>query len=201
MERRYFVIYKPYEMISQFVSPYEQRLLGDLDYPFPEGTHAVGRLDYHSEGLLILTTDKSLTRKLLHPSKGHFRKYLVLVKGIVGQEALENLRSGINIGVKGKGFYQTQNCDVQVLENFEFPEREPSLLLYGPHTWLQFTLTEGKNKQIRKMCKAVHHQCKRLIRTEIEDLTIAGMQAGQVKEISETDLMRLLKINPLVSIP
>jgi len=182
-------------MISQFISPYDQRLLGELNYKFPEHTQAVGRLDFHSEGLLILTTDKSLTRKLLHPEKKHARKYLVLVEKTVSQDTVNNLQQGIEIEIKGRGKYLTQNCSVQILLNPpKIPARNPEYKEYFPHTWLEFTLTEGKNRQIRKMCKTVRHNCKRLIRTQIEDLKIDGMLPGEVREIEGKQLFELLKI-------
>lgn len=192
---RYFIVYKPYNMISQFVSPYQHRLLGDLDFDFPEGTHAVGRLDEESEGLLILTTDKTLTRRLLHPSKQHRRSYLVQVKKRVEPETIEMLCAGLEILVKGRGAYLTQPCHVKLLEKpFALPEREPMVKEYVQHSWLEFTLTEGKNRQIRKMCTAVKHPCTRLVRTKIEDLELGDLQPGQVKEMSQPDLFRLLRL-------
>ena len=89
-------------MVSQFVSPHKQRLLCDLNYIFPEGTNAVGRLDDHSEGLLILTTDKTLTKRLLHPDRKHKRSYIVLVEKLIEKESIEKLRHGIEIMVKKK---------------------------------------------------------------------------------------------------
>jgi 23S rRNA pseudouridine2457 synthase len=191
---RYFVVYKPYKMVSQFVSPYIQRLLGDLNYEFPEGTHAVGRLDNLSEGLLILTTDKSLTRRLLHPSRGHLRRYAVLVRGTVSAEALQQLQEGISIGLKGRGDYMTRSCVVRILDQSPLPERDPPYIQYGPHTWLEFELFEGKNKQIRKMCRAVRHEVQRLVRTHIEDLSAENMTSGQVLEMSQKDIEVLLKL-------
>lgn len=181
-------------MISQFVSPYEHRLLGDLDFNFPPGTQAVGRLDDHSEGLLILTTDKTLTKKLLHPQKKHTRKYQVLVEGIVNEETLEKLINGLDILIKKRGTYKTQPCEVKLFDGSSIPERDPPLKLYKPHTWLEFTLMEGKNRQIRKMCKAVRHYCKRLIRISIEDLTLDGMKPGGVREIAQEELFKLLRL-------
>ncbi|MDI1353410.1 MAG: pseudouridine synthase [bacterium] len=190
---RYFIVYKPYKMLSQFVSPYEHRLLGHLAFDFPEGTHAVGRLDDESEGLLILTTDKSLTRKLMHPSKKHKRHYLVLVEKEVEDSTLERLRNGIKILVKKKGTYTTLPCEVnRIYTTGAIPAREPAFVEYEPHTWLEFVLTEGKNRQLRKMCKAVRHTCKRLIRTRIENLNLDGMTAGEVKEIEKDRLFSLL---------
>ena len=86
---RYFIINKPYDMVSQFVSPDKVHLLGELDYDFPEGIHALGRLDNHSEGLLILTTNKKITRLLFESEQPHKRTYLVMVNKIMSQEALE----------------------------------------------------------------------------------------------------------------
>ncbi len=182
-------------MISQFVSPYEQRLLGDLDFDFPEGTHAVGRLDDESEGLLILTTDKTLTNRLLHPAKKHLRVYLVQVKKQVETQTLETLRNGLEIVIKRRGAYKTQACDVRLIEQpTDLPARIPAVEEFEKHSWLQFTLTEGKNRQIRKMCAAVKHKCKRLIRTKIEDLDLGDMQPGEVREIEQQKLFALLKL-------
>jgi 23S rRNA pseudouridine2457 synthase len=196
---RYFIVYKPYKMISQFVSPYEHRLLGDLDFSFPEGTHAVGRLDDDSEGLLILTTDKSLTKRLLHPDRKHKRTYVVQVELKVEPAALKKLSEGIEIIIKRKGNYVTQPCEVKLIEKpKDLPERAHAFKEFLPHSWLEFVLTEGKNRQIRKMCSAVRHDCKRLIRTHIEDLNLNTMQPGDVKEIDQTELFELLHLAPSV---
>jgi 16S rRNA U516 pseudouridylate synthase RsuA-like enzyme len=72
---RYFIINKPYNMVSQFISSHNVRLLGDLDFDFPEGTHAIGRLDNHSEGLLLLTTNKKVTRLLFDPTRTQLPGY------------------------------------------------------------------------------------------------------------------------------
>src|SRR5580698_9422662 len=96
---RYFVVNKPYNMVSQFVSSHAKRVLGELGFDFPEGTHPIGRLDNDSEGLLILTTDKRVTRLLFQGTIPHRRTYLVKVKRIVSEESLEQLRSGISIRV------------------------------------------------------------------------------------------------------
>ena len=183
-------------MISQFVSPYQHRLLGDLDYDFPAGTQAVGRLDEMSEGLLILTTDKSLTRKLLHPKKSHKRSYNVMVERIMEQTTIDKLKNGIEILIKGRGLYKTRPCEVTLIDRPEVVyEGDPAFKEYVPHCWLQFILTEGKNRQIRKMCKEVRHKCKRLIRTGIEDLQLGDMKPGEVREFNKLELFALLKLN------
>jgi 23S rRNA pseudouridine2457 synthase len=182
-------------MISQFVSPYEQRLLGQLKFDFPKGTHAIGRLDEESEGLLILSTDKTLTAKLMHPDRKHIKSYSVLVERQMTAQTIELLQNGIEILVKQRGAYTTLPCKIKQIEKPEVRYiEEPKFKEYLPHTWLQFELTEGKNRQIRKMCKAVKHKCKRLIRTSIEDLNLEDMKPGEVKEITKEKLFKLLKL-------
>jgi len=185
---RYFIINKPNNMVSQFISSHKVPLLGDLNFNFPEGTHAVGRLDRNSEGLLILTTNKKVTRLLFESETPHKRAYLVQVKKVVTQETLQQLRTGVSIRVKGGGDYTTTPCGVELVEkpdifikiNTDFKEFQPS-------TWLLITLTEGKFRQVRKMVAAVNHQCKRLIRIAIEDLKLDDIPPGGVREIDEND--------------
>src|SRR3954467_11927062 len=107
----YYILNKPYNMVSQFVSTHNVRLLADLDFDFPEGTHAIGRLDNHSEGLLILTTDKRVTRLLFLGNTRHKRTYLVQVNNVVSAESLCRLQTGITIRVKNGEDYITPPCD------------------------------------------------------------------------------------------
>src|SRR3954453_19959279 len=109
---RYFIINKPFDMVSQFVSSHDVRLLGELPFDFPEGTHAIGRLDNHSEGLLILTTNKKVTRLLFQGEIPHKRTYLVQVKNVVSEDTLEKLRNGISIRVKGGEYYASTPCEI-----------------------------------------------------------------------------------------
>ena len=193
---RYFILNKPYQMVSQFVSSHEVTLLGDLDFIFPPDTHAIGRLDNQSEGLLLLTTNKKVTRLLFQGKTPHARTYLVQVKNKVTEESVLKLKTGIPIRIKGGVDYITTPCDVILVtkpENlfssgYELREDVPS-------TWLQITLTEGKFHQVRKMVAAIHHRCKRLIRLSIEDIHLDGLQPGEVKEISEADFFRMLRLD------
>lgn len=192
---RYFIIYKPYKMVSQFVSSHKVRLLGDLEYDFPEGTNAVGRLDNDSEGLLILTTDGSLVSKLMHPDRKVEKRYVVQVEKLISEEKLNILRNGVDILVKGRGEYHTKDCVVNVIEKPAYlPPRGHEFREDLPQSWLEFVLKEGKNRQIRKMCSAVRHDCKRLIRTHIADVNIIGMQPGEVKEVSQEELFKKLRL-------
>ncbi|MEI6086464.1 MAG: pseudouridine synthase [Bacteroidota bacterium] len=192
---RYFAIHKPYDMVSQFISSHQVRLIGDLNYSFPEGIHAIGRLDNHSEGLLLLTTNPKTTKLLFQGEVPHGRTYLVQVKNKVSEDTLQKLQKGISIQIKGGGDYITQPCKVEiVLKPAYFNNCLHEIPPHLPHTWLKIQLTEGKFHQVRKMVAAVHHKCKRLIRLSIEDIELGNMQAGEVMELEESKFFELLKI-------
>ncbi len=183
-------------MVSQFVSTHAVRLLGDLDFDFPAGTHAIGRLDSNSEGLLLLTTNKKVTKLLFESVTPHKRTYVVQVKNIVSRETVEKLRKGVSIRIHGDVQWTTTACEVEILPSAEVPfQSATELALNIPHTWLKITLTEGKYHQVRKMVFAVGHKCRRLIRVSIEDLLLGDLPAGQVQEIEEEDFFKLLKID------
>ena len=185
-------------MVSQFTSPHNVGLLGDLPFTFPEGTHAIGRLDKDSEGLLILTTNKKITRLLFSSDIKHKRVYLVQVNNVVKKDSLRLLRTGVSIRIEGGKYYSTPACDVDIIEN---PETIYAFINstreYGLHSWLLITLYEGKYRQVRKMFGAVHHRCKRLIRVSIEDLMLENLPAGSVEEIEENIFFEKLKIKKL----
>ncbi len=185
---------KPYDMLSQFIGG-QGRMLGELNYDFPEGTHPIGRLDNHSEGLLILTTNKKVTKLLFQSKVPHTRTYLVRVYREVSEETLDKLRTGVTIRIKGNVDYLTTPCEVELIQ-------EPQDLFPGgyayragiPHSWLRITLTEGKYHQIRKMTRAVGHPCQRLIRVGIESLELGDLKAGEVREVGEVVFFEKLRI-------
>lgn len=192
---RYFVLNKPIQMVSQFVSSHQVRLLGDLDFNFPEGTHAIGRLDQHSEGVLLLTTNKKITKLLFQGAVPHKRTYLVQVKNTVSAETVLKLSNGIEISASNGTVFTTTPCEVKLVQ------KPPNLFEAGiplhqnvKTTWLQITLTEGKFHQVRKMVAAVNHRCLRLIRISIEGIVIGNMQPGEVVELEEADFFSLLKL-------
>jgi len=197
---RYFIVNKPYDMLSQFKSEREAALLGDLNFNFPAGTHAIGRLDKQSEGLLLLTTNKKITRLLFQGDIPHTRTYLVRVKNTITEASLQAMRAGLPIRGKGGENYLTAPCPVQVVnEPEDLFQPSQSFPLYPPYTWLTITLTEGKFRQIRKMTAALHHRCQRLIRTAIEDILLGDLQPGEVRELSEEAFFSGLHIPLTVS--
>lgn len=179
-------------MVSQFVSSHAVPLLGDLHFSFPEGTHAIGRLDKDSEGLLLLTTDKAITRLIFSGDKRHKRVYLVMLQNKMPEGTFEHLAAGVKIKIKKGEEYVARPDSLQritmpvSLYAWAADRRE----VY-PHTWLLITLTEGKYRQVRKMALAVKHRCLRLIRLQIEDITIEGIPPGTVKELDQESFYRL----------
>ena len=183
-------------MLSQFVGDsFGNNMLGKIDFDFPEGTHAIGRLDNLSEGLLILTTNKKVTKLLFNSKIKHKRTYLVQVDATITDQNIADLRSGVPILLRGNEMWTTSPC---LVERIEKPDDcyniVNTLHPRHPHAWIKITLTEGKYRQIRKMIIAVKNKCKRLIRTSIEDLELGSLPVGHIREYSESDFFRLLKI-------
>jgi 23S rRNA pseudouridine2457 synthase len=186
-KHRYFIINKPANMVSQFVSSHPVPLLGDLAFDFPEGTHAIGRLDKPSEGLLLLTTNSKITRLLFETKLKHKRCYLVLARGVVSDEAIGQLAEGVEIPLRNhKGNFITTACTaIRITAPLEIYPFAIDFREAYAHTWLLLTLTEGKFRQVRKMMFSVKHPCMRLIRVSIEAVSLLGMSPGTVTEVSE----------------
>ena len=193
----YYVIFKPYGVLSQFTRLQPQhKTLADLGFKFPRDVYPVGRLDKDSEGLLILTNDKGLNHQLLNPGFAHSRAYAVQVEGQMTDEAIQLLENGRGIKL-GKTMYQTMPANAKLLpEGFGLPERDPPVRFRKliPTSWLELTLIEGKNRQVRKMCAKTGFPVLRLVRTRIEKLFLQGMQPGDVKEVDGKDLRQLLGV-------
>jgi 23S rRNA pseudouridine2457 synthase len=181
---RYFITYKPYGVLTQFTG--EGPTLASLG-AFPPEVYPVGRLDKDSEGLLLITDDKSLNHHLLNPRFGHQRTYWAQVEGIPTEEALARLRSGVTINVDGKD-YKTKAALAKILDPPPIlPERNPPIRYRAsiPDTWIELTLIEGKNRQVRKMTAAVGFPTLRLVRFSMEKINISGMNSGEVIELDE----------------
>lgn len=189
----YYIIYKPYQVLSQFSKEGDKHTLKDV-FDVPADVYPVGRLDYDSEGLLILTNDASLNKKLLLPAHAHEREYMAQVEGVVAEAALQQLRKGVAINVNGQ-MHHTRPCHVQLLDaEPPLPPRNPPIRFRKniPTAWVSLRLTEGKNRQVRKMTAAVGLPTLRLVRTRIGRLTIAGMQPGDIQMMAGAELYRLL---------
>lgn len=185
---RYFLLNKPYNMVSQFVSSHPVNLLTKIKFNFPEGTHAIGRLDNDSEGLLLLTTNSKITKLLFESAVKHKRIYKVLVLKKVNQNTVEQIKNGLTILGRGGVYFNTLPCECEIIDepvfNFPSPYKKSN---FQEYTWLKITMYEGKYRQVRKMVASVGHRCVRLIRTSIENIELEDIAVGEVKEISEKD--------------
>jgi 23S rRNA pseudouridine2457 synthase len=184
-KERFFILYKPAGYLSQFKNngpkKGRKKLLGAWGR-FPDGTMAIGRLDEQSEGLLLLTTDGMTSHKIC---KGPVEKeYHAQLDGEITDDAIEALRQGVEIGIRGKR-YQTQPCAVLKLhEGPPFPNTGRKIRgpRHGPTSWVSITLREGKYRQVRKMTAAVGFPTLRLLRVRIGEIHLSGMEPGDVLE-------------------
>ena len=185
----YIIFNKPFGVLSQF-SPMEGfRTLGDFG-PFPGDVYPVGRLDAESEGLLLLTNDNELRHRLTEPRFAHPRTYLVQIERIPSEDALGRLRSGVLI--KGK---RTRPAQVSALAaEPDLPPRPIPIRFRKsvPTSWLEITLTEGRNRQIRKMTAAVGHPTLRIVRVQIGTVSLRDLEPGDHRSLSgrEVDDLR-----------
>lgn len=193
---RYFALHKPFNVLSQFTSEEGKKCLKDL-FELPRDVYPVGRLDYDSEGLLVVTNDPKVTSELLNPSLGHERTYWVQVEGLITLPALQSLRIGVDIQVKGNQ-YHTQPCEVSLISQPEQVEERNPPIRYRktvPDCWIRLIIREGKNRQVRKMTAKVGFPTLRLIRYQISDLSLGDLKPGEMKELSQSELYKLLRIN------
>ena len=177
----YFIIYKPYLVLSQFSAVEEKQTLADF-FEVPKDVYPVGRLDHDSEGLLLLTNDKELNHRLLDPKFAHEREYWVQVDGAIDNLAVQQLQKGVSINVDGK-LYSTKPCIASLFtEEPVVPERNPPIRFRKeiPAPWIRMILTEGKNRQVRKMTAKAGFPTLRLIRQRIEGISLGAMQPGDM---------------------
>ena len=175
---------KPYGVMSQFSPSGDKVTLAR--FSLPARIYPAGRLDHDSEGLLLLTDDGGLNHRLTDPRHGHPRTYWAQVERIPDDAALQKLRRGV---VLADG--PTLPCAVNRMESDpELPPRDPPIRarLNVPTAWLELTLTEGRNRQVRRMTAAVGHPTLRLVRARIGKLGIGSLQPGQWRWVDRGEL-------------
>lgn len=190
----YYVFYKPYNVLTQFSASGDKETLAAYLKDIPKDVYPAGRLDYDSEGLLLLTNDKVLIHRMLTPSFEHERTYWVQVEGSITTEAIVRLQKGVNINLNGKQ-YATKPAVVKLLPGVPVvPERYPPVRFRKsiPTSWITLTLTEGKNRQVRRMTAAVGFPTLRLIRYSIGRVTIEGMAPAEYRPLSSKEKQQLL---------
>ncbi len=182
---RYIAFYKPYGVLCQFRQDTPERLtLKDfIDIP---NVYPVGRLDSDSEGLVLLTNHGQLQHRLCHPQFAHQRTYWVQVERIPSESALQQLRDGVEIQN-----YRTKPAQVQLLSDVpDLPPRIPPIRdrKTVPTAWLEITMTEGKNRQVRRMTAEVGFPTLRLVRVRIDVLGLTGLQPGQWRDLTPAEV-------------
>ena len=189
---RYILFYKPYNVLSQFTdkdsSKFNRETLKNY-IPLPD-IYPVGRLDRDSEGLLLLTNNGHLQHRLSDRQFHHPRTYWVQVERIPNENALNKLRNGVMIQN-----YCTRPTLVHLLSAPpHLPPRQPPIRFRNtvPTAWLEITLTEGRNRQVRRMTAAVGFPTLRLVRSGIAHLRLDGLKPGQWRELTPAEL-KLLK--------
>lgn len=182
-EHHHFIHHKPFGYLCQFVCELpRKKLVGSL-YNFPDGTMSIGRLDEHSEGLLLLTTDGSVSEYIR--SRKIEKEYYAQVDGLITDEAIEKLQKGVEIGLFSEK-YLTKPCKAYRLENDPgFAPRTKKIRddRHGPTSWVSITINEGKYRQVRKMTAAAGFPTLRLIRVRIGDISLGGLKPGETKPV------------------
>ncbi|MEZ0373185.1 MAG: pseudouridine synthase [Candidatus Sericytochromatia bacterium] len=191
----YLIAYKPFNVLTQFSGEKQDETLSSLEYDFPRDVYPVGRLDKDSEGLLLLTNDKRLNHKLLDPKFRHEREYWAQVEKVPTDAALEQLSQGVRLkdGPTLPAKARLLNAEP------ELPPRDPPIRYRAniPTAWISLTLTEGRNRQVRRMTAAVGFPTLRLVRWRMESLILGDLQLAQVRELTvdeREELLRRLKL-------
>ncbi len=186
--QQYYFFHKPYHVLSQFSAEGEKKTLAHFFPQISKNIYPVGRLDYDSEGLLLLTDDKPLTHQLLDPSFAHPRTYWVQVDGDITDDAIKQLCNGVEISVDGKKYRTKKATAKKITPAPDVADREPPVRFRKniPTSWISLTLTEGKNRQVRKMTAATGFPTLRLIRHAIGQVTLDDIAPGAYKQANES---------------
>ncbi len=191
---RYILFYKPYEVLCQFSPSENKKTLAHFFSGLPKDIYPVGRLDYDSEGLLLLSSDKALAHQLTDPAFAHPRTYFVQVEGSITGDALRRLAFGVDIAIDGKTHHTKPAKALLIPKEPMLPPRNPPIRFRKsvPTSWLSLTLTEGKNRQVRRMTAAVGFPTLRLVRYAIGRVTVQGMLPGDIIEADRNMVRDLL---------
>ena len=181
---RYLAFYKPFEVLSQFSDSAGRQTL--KDYIAVPGVYSAGRLDYRSEGLLLLSDDGGLIHRLTDPRYEHPKTYLAQVEGLVSEVAVSRLCSEIVLpGI------QTRLPQVRTIAEPQLPARSQPVRDYHPTSWLEIVLYEGKKHQVRRMTAAVGYPTLRLVRITIGDIGLGELQPGEWRDLSRQEMREL----------
>ncbi|CVK17498.1 pseudouridine synthase [Sporomusa sphaeroides] len=175
----YILLNKPKGIITALEDPRGRKTVATLVADIPERVYPVGRLDYNTEGLLLMTNDGDLTHALTHPSHEIAKTYLVKVQGYPPEEKLDKLRAGIKLEDG-----MTAPAKINIVDI----DREKAL------TTMEFVIYEGKNRQIRRMCEAIGFPVKNLKRVKFAFLTLEGVRRGQYRQLLAGEVEELKRL-------
>ena len=182
----YIAFFKPYGILSQFTSDNPLETLSQFN--LPKGVYACGRLDKDSEGLLILSNDGDFIDQLLNPKFDKEKIYWVQVENIPSEASLSIIRKG---GMTIQD-YKTKPAQIRILDPQPcIPERDPPVRFRKsiPTCWLEIKISEGKNRQIRRMTAGINHPTLRLIRMQVGKIKAMSLSPGQWIEIKKSDIL------------
>lgn len=172
----YLLLYKPRGVVTTLRDPQGRRTVLDLLDGVGERVYPVGRLDYDTEGLLLLTNDGSLAWALTHPRHGVPKTYLARVKGVPSAGSLRQMAAGLPLD-----------------DGLTSPARVRLRRVCDGDAFLEITICEGRNRQVRRMCEYIGHPVKSLKRIRIGPLTLDGLRPGQFRRMSRQEVLRLKK--------
>ncbi len=170
----YWAYHKPVGVVTTLSDPQGRPCIGDLVREQGRRLFPVGRLDFHSSGLLLLTNDGELCAKLTHPRTKVEKRYLVKVSGVPTEETIARLRAGVEIG---DGV--TSPCSARLVRTA------------GKKAWLEITLTEGRNRQVRRMLESVGLRVEKLRRTAVGPIELGNLPVGAVRRLSAGEVRAL----------
>jgi 23S rRNA pseudouridine2605 synthase len=176
---RYILLYKPKEVMTTVEDPQGRRTVIDLVRGIKERIYPVGRLDYHSEGLVLLTNDGDLAFKVSHPTSGSIKTYHVKVRGVPDERMIDKLRRGITL--EGK---RTLPCDIDRVSTTGKTDAEGN-------SWFAVKLREGRTQQIRKMFQAIGHPVSKLRRVAIGPISDPKLTPGVWRELTRQEVKLL----------
>lgn len=172
----YIILYKPAGVVTTMSDPQGRPTVADLLAGLPGRLYPVGRLDYYTEGLLLMTNDGALTHSLLHPSQKIYKTYLARVKGRPSAGDLKRLRDGVELedGLTAPAKVEAVSYDKE-----------------GDFSQLKIKIFEGRNRQVRRMCETVGHPVQHLVRSAMAFLTLDGLAPGAYRRLTSEELQRL----------
>lgn len=184
---RTIVFYKPYGVLSQFTDEGTGHPTLKKYVKVPN-VYAAGRLDRDSEGLLLLTDDGSLIKRLTDPKQHVEKTYWVMVEGDPARDKLDLLEGGIQLRD-----YRTLSAKVRLIPSPSLPPRPKPVTPHGPTAWIEIKLREGKKRQIRHMTAAVGLPTLRIVRVAIGPIELGSLQPGEWRDLTEQEIALLKK--------